>query len=87
MKYLKIFFRAFFNISTRKFYCFFSGDIKEKKKKALKKSSEMTSQQFSELFVYFFFRPPILDVKKRSRKNPVNQLIKKIWPNIHGVKS
>ena len=32
---------------------------------------------FQSFFIYFFFRPPTLDLKKI----PLNQLIKKIWPH------
>ena len=65
MKYLKI---------TYKFYCF-TGDIIEKKKK--KKALKMTSQLvIFRAFLFIFFRPPTLSLKKI----PVNQLIKKFWP-------
>ena len=49
---------------------------KNKGKKALKKSSEndQSTGHFQSFFIYFFFVPPTLDLKKI----PVNQLI--IWP-------
>ena len=49
----------------------------KKKKKKKKKSSEndQLTGHFQSLFIYFF-RPPTLNLKQ----NPVNQLIKKIWP-------
>ena len=49
---------------------------KKKEKNALKKALKMTSQLV--IFRAFFFRP----LDPRSEKEiPVNQLIKKIWPN------
>ena len=42
------------------------------KKKALK----MTSWSFSEFFLFIFFRPPTLNLKKNSRKSTN----KKFWP-------
>ena len=56
----------------------FSGDINGKKalkKKALKMTSQLA---IFRAFLFIFFVPPNLDLKK----NPVNQLIKKIWPKV-----
>ena len=57
-----------------------SGDIKErKKKKALKmkkKSLKMINQLVIFRAFFLFFCPLTLNLKK----NPVNQLIKRIWP-------
>ena len=41
----------------------------------------MTSQLvIFRAFLFIFFRPPD---PKSEKKNPVNQLIKKFWPNWH----
>ena len=50
---------------------FFSGDIKKKTLKNEKKALIMT------IFLSTFFRPH----DPKSKKNPVNQQIKKTWPN------
>ena len=54
---------------------------KKKKKKALKKKKKKALKMTSQLvifraFLFIFFVPPTLDLKKNS----VNKLIKKIWP-------
>ena len=46
-----------------------------KKKKKSSENDQLTGH-FQSFFIYFFFVPSTLDLKK----NPVNQLIKKIWP-------
>ena len=54
-----------------------SGDIKKKALKMKKKTSE--NNQLTGHFQSFFFSvPPTLNLKK----NPVNQVIIKIWPNV-----
>ena len=78
MKYIKIYYRLLVYLTS---LTVFSGDIiKKKKKKALKKKNKESSENdwsFSELFyLFFFFVPSTLNLKK----NPVNQLIKKFWP-------
>ena len=47
-----------------------------KKKKKSSENDQLTGH-FQNFFIYFFSSPPTLNLKK---KNPVNQLIKKIWP-------
>ena len=72
---LSRFFRKMIKYLKIKVYltCFtvvvFSGDIKKKKKKNLKMTSQLV------IFRAFFFRPPDPESEK---KIPVNQLIKKI---------
>ena len=52
---------------------------KKAKKQKTKKSSEndQLTGHFQSFFICFFFRPPD---PKSEKQNPVNQLIKKIWP-------
>ena len=53
---------------------------KKRKKKALKKKAlKMTSQLVIFRAFYLFFRPPD---PRSEKKNPVYQLIKKIWPKL-----
>ena len=54
-----------------------SGDIKKRSENEKKKALKMTSQLvIFRAFISFFSVPLTLNLKK----NPVNQLIKKIWP-------
>ena len=64
MKYLKIYLTSF---------TVFMEILKKKKKKALKMTSQLV---IFRAFLFIFFRPH----DPRSEKNPVNQLIKEIWP-------
>ena len=53
-----------------------SGEIKKKAMKMKKKKKKKALKMTSQLFRAFFSVPPTLNLKKI----PVNQLIKKIWP-------
>ena len=78
MKYLKITF--IYNTSLTVFLEKKKKSSEKKKKNLRKKSSEndQSTDHFQSFFILFFFSsPPTLDLKK----NPVNQLIKKTWPN------
>ena len=73
MKYIEIKYRLLVYLTS---YTVFSGDIKKtsenEKKKALKKKKSSENDQwtghFQSLFIYFFC-PPTLNLKKKSRKS------------------
>ena len=48
-----------------------------------KKSSEndQLTGHFQSFFIYFFFVPSTVD--QNLKKIPVNQLIKRFWPNVY----
>ena len=51
-------------------------NIKKKKKKS--SENDQLTGHFQSFFIYFFSSPD----PRSEKKNPVNQLIKKIWPYI-----